>query len=190
MQAHKVREMENEKVFERKMVKEAEEEAHLYGDKERFLTSAYRAKIAAREEYEKGLAKQDAEDTKNDVTKKGDLTGFYSNLLLSTLAPDRAATTADADTADAAQPPPLEGSGAKPVCATASVPSAPPAAANGLIDADLAGAIAAAAAASKERPAAAPAPAPATLSYDRRNDAGAVQSARDRYLERKRQRTG
>jgi bacillithiol system protein YtxJ len=31
---------------------EAEEEAHLYADKERFLTSAYRAKLAAREEYE------------------------------------------------------------------------------------------------------------------------------------------
>ena len=29
-------EIENEKVFERKLVKEAEAEAHLYGDKEKF----------------------------------------------------------------------------------------------------------------------------------------------------------
>ena len=38
MAAHKVREMENEKLFERKLVKEAEAEAQLYGDKERFMT--------------------------------------------------------------------------------------------------------------------------------------------------------
>ena len=52
MEAHKAREIENEKVFERKMVKEAEAEAHLYGDKEKFMTSAYRRKLDARKEYE------------------------------------------------------------------------------------------------------------------------------------------
>ena len=40
MEAHKAREIENDKAFERKMVKEAEEEAHLYGDKAHASTPA------------------------------------------------------------------------------------------------------------------------------------------------------
>ena len=45
METHKDREIENDKVFERKLAKEAEAEAHLYGDKEKFLTSSYRRKL-------------------------------------------------------------------------------------------------------------------------------------------------
>ena len=45
METHKEREIENDKVFERKLAKEAAEEAHLYGDKEKFLTSSYRRKL-------------------------------------------------------------------------------------------------------------------------------------------------
>ena len=83
-----MREIENEKLFERKMVKEAEAEAHLYCDKEKFLTSAYRKKLDARKEYEEELKRKEAEEAKNDVTKRGDLTGFYANLLNHNLAPD------------------------------------------------------------------------------------------------------
>lgn len=114
MKAHREREMENEKVFERKMVKEAEAEAHLYGDKERFMTSAYQKKLAAREEYEAELARQELEDQKNDVTKKGDLSGFYSNLLSTSLAPDRASES-------------QAGADALPSKAGPSAPSVPPA---------------------------------------------------------------
>ena len=52
MEAHKEREIENDKIFERRLVKEAEAEAHLYGDKDKFITSAYRKKLEAREAYE------------------------------------------------------------------------------------------------------------------------------------------
>ena len=45
METHKEREIENDKVFERKLAREAAEEAHLYGDKEKFLTSSYRRKL-------------------------------------------------------------------------------------------------------------------------------------------------
>jgi len=213
MQAHKVREIENEKVFERKMVKEAEEEAHLYADKERFLTSAYRAKLAAREEYEAELAKQDAEDAKNDVTQKRDLTGFYSNLLSNSLAPDRAVaaargtvvasvTTADSvrslpprpprppSELDASHPPAQLSRPAEEAASAAPVSAPPPSASRRLVDDDLVRAIAEAAkaAATTAPPAPAPAPAATAVSHERRNDADAVQSARERYLERKRQR--
>ena len=88
MEAHKEREIENDKLFERKMQKEAEAEAHLYGDKERFMTSAYKKKLAAREEYEAAQKAKEAADAANDVTKRADLSGFYSNLLHGTLAGD------------------------------------------------------------------------------------------------------
>lgn len=81
MEAHKVREIEDEKLYERKLVKEAEAEAHLYGDKEKFMTSTYRRKLEAREEYEAELKREEARDAKNDATKRGDLSHFYSNLL-------------------------------------------------------------------------------------------------------------
>ena len=94
MAAHKVREMENEKLFERKLVKEAEAEAHLYGDKERFMTSAYKRKIAERDEYEADLKRREAEEAANDVTKRSGLGDFYSNLLHGNVGSGGAASAA------------------------------------------------------------------------------------------------
>ena len=81
MAAHEVRKVENDKLYERKMHKEAEAEAHLYGDKARFMTSAYKRKLSERDEYEAELRRREAEDEKNDVTKKSGLGDFYSNLM-------------------------------------------------------------------------------------------------------------
>ena len=73
------------------------------------------------------------------------------------------------------------------------MPAAP--AAKRHADADLADAIADATAALQAKRAAAPAaaaaaePPAASVSYERRNDADAVNSARERYLARKRQKT-
>ena len=86
METHKDREIENEKVFERKLVKEAEEEAHLYGDKEKFMTSAYRRKLQARDEYEEEQRRKSEQEARDDVTKRGDLTHFHRNLLDGNLA--------------------------------------------------------------------------------------------------------
>jgi len=203
MQAHKKREMENEKAFERKMVKEAEQEADLYGDKERFMTSAYRAKLAARDEYEAELKAQDERDTKNDVTKRDDMSAFYSNLLHDRVAPGGATASGS----EGAKPSGgSSGSGAPDARPSAEndaaassnepaglqVPTEPTAPARkGLVNEDLATAISAATAALKKdgvrqvQPAAPPAPA---ANHERRNDSDAVQQARERYLERKRQR--
>ena len=81
MEAHKEREIENDKIFERKLVKEAEAEAHLYGDKEKFVTAAYRKKMEAREQYEAEQRAKEAREAKEDVTKRSDMSHFYSNLL-------------------------------------------------------------------------------------------------------------
>jgi len=81
MEAHKERQIENDKIFERKLVKEAEAEAHLYGDKEKFVTAAYRKKMQAREEFEAEQKAKEAKEEKEDVTKRKDMSHFYSNLL-------------------------------------------------------------------------------------------------------------
>lgn len=62
-------------------MKEREKEDHLYGDKDKFITAAYRKKL---EEDRKWLEEEkiaDAREAADDVTKKGDLSGFYHNLL-------------------------------------------------------------------------------------------------------------
>ena len=81
MEAHKERQIENDKIFERKLVKEAEAEAHLYGDKEKFITAAYRKKMQAREQFEAEQKAKEAKEEREDVTKRKDLSHFYSNLL-------------------------------------------------------------------------------------------------------------
>ena len=68
-------------VFERRQVKERQKEDHLYGDKDKFVTAAYKAKLA---EDAKWLAEEqarEAEEAAADVTKRRDLSGFYANLL-------------------------------------------------------------------------------------------------------------
>ena len=211
MKTHQARELENEKVFERKMQKEAEAEAHLYGDKEKFMTSAYRKKIAAREDYEAELKQQEAEESRNDVTKRDGLGHFYANLLDGRLAGDvsnkPAATASDKPAATASEARPAGTSNetaatsGKGASASASGGGgggddsdrdgkAPPAS-SGLVPASLADSISQAVSAlGSQAAAAAPAPAAAaaTVSHERRNDGDAVLSARERYLARKRQR--
>ena len=208
MKAHKDREFENEKVFERKLVKEAEAEAHLYGEKERFLTSAYRKKIEARNEYEAELKRREAEDAKNDVTKRGGLTHFYANLLDDNLAGNTgdvaaaatstavATSTAAASAGSGSSSVDVGGGGSADAAAdTASADDGRAAAAPRqpapLVDESLASSISDAVSAMKRKePAAAEAAAPAAPVYDmaRRNDGDAVMSAKERFLARKRQK--
>ena len=119
----KEREREQDIIYERRLLKEREKEDHLYGDKEKFVTAAYRKKL---EEDRKWLEEEkiaDAREAADDVTKKGDLsgefififvplmgnltdvvflcTGFYHNLMSR-----NAAAGAVADTSRAAPEPP------------------------------------------------------------------------------------
>ncbi|CAN8247066.1 unnamed protein product [Cochlearia groenlandica] len=74
------RQKEHEIVYERKLAKEREQDEHLYSDKERFVTGAYKRKL---EEQKKWLAEErirELREEKDDVTKKKDLSEFYFNI--------------------------------------------------------------------------------------------------------------
>lgn len=83
----KIRERENDRIRERILLKERSEEDKLFGDKDKFITSAYKQKLKENEQWEledKRLAKIEAEQ---DVTKNANaMAGFYRNLLDGNLA--------------------------------------------------------------------------------------------------------
>lgn len=60
-----------------RLAKERSAEDHLFGDKEKFVTSAYKKKL---EEDKKWLAEEkvrEAQEQRNDVVKKGHMGDFY-----------------------------------------------------------------------------------------------------------------
>ena len=59
------------------MAKERSAEDHFFGDKEKFVTAAYKRKL---EEEKQWLAEEklrEAQEQKNDVVKKGHMGDFY-----------------------------------------------------------------------------------------------------------------
>ncbi len=81
----KVREKEKERIFERKLLKEREKEDADFGDKPRFVTSAYKEKLKELEkwDYEDKLA---LELEKHQDVKNQGMQGFYANLLTKNVA--------------------------------------------------------------------------------------------------------
>ncbi|XP_010510790.1 PREDICTED: nuclear speckle splicing regulatory protein 1 [Camelina sativa] len=74
------RNKEHEIVYERKLAKEREKDEHLFSDKEKFVTGAYKRKL---EEQKKWLAEErlrELREERDDVTKKKDLSDFYFNI--------------------------------------------------------------------------------------------------------------
>ncbi|ESQ50147.1 hypothetical protein EUTSA_v10002052mg [Eutrema salsugineum] len=74
------RQKEHDIIYERKLAKEREKDEHLFSDKEKFVTGAYKRKL---EEQEKWLAEErlrELREEKDDVTKKKDLSDFYFNI--------------------------------------------------------------------------------------------------------------
>ncbi len=80
------REKEQEMVLERKMVRDAKKEEHLYGEKEKFITSSYRKKMEEEKEWKEREKRQEEEEKRNDVTKKAGMGDFYKNLLTTNVA--------------------------------------------------------------------------------------------------------
>jgi coiled-coil domain-containing protein 55 len=81
MAKQKERDREQDIIYERRLLKERMKEDHLYGDKDKFVTASYRKKL---EEDRKWLEEEkitDAKEAAEDVAKKGDLSGFYHNLM-------------------------------------------------------------------------------------------------------------
>ncbi|KAK0603059.1 hypothetical protein LWI29_000993 [Acer saccharum] len=74
------RQRDHDIIYERKLAKERNNEEHLYADKDKFVTSAYRKKLEEREKWEAQQRLRDLRDEKEDVTKKKDLSDFYFNL--------------------------------------------------------------------------------------------------------------
>ncbi|XP_031504599.1 uncharacterized protein LOC116267153 [Nymphaea colorata] len=79
MKTAKIREKEQDIVYERKLLKERSKEDHLYEDKEKFVTSAYKKKLAEQAKWLEEERLRELREQKDDVTKK-DITDFYFNL--------------------------------------------------------------------------------------------------------------
>lgn len=67
----------SETCFACRLAKERSAEDHLFGDKEKFVTAAYKRKL---EEEKKWLAEEkvrEAQEAKDDVVKRGHMGDFY-----------------------------------------------------------------------------------------------------------------
>lgn len=81
MKAAAKRKMEFERVQDRKIQKEREEEGDLWSNKEVFVTAAYRKKMEERQKMEEEERRQEQIENLLDVRKQKDLSGFYFSLL-------------------------------------------------------------------------------------------------------------
>ncbi|EIE23000.1 hypothetical protein COCSUDRAFT_66132 [Coccomyxa subellipsoidea C-169] len=82
----KEREREQDIIYERTLLKERAAEDHLFGDKDKFVTAAYKKKL---EEDQKWLAAErirEARDAKADVVKAGHMGNFYRNVMTNNAA--------------------------------------------------------------------------------------------------------
>ncbi|PKU64834.1 nuclear speckle splicing regulatory protein 1 [Dendrobium catenatum] len=80
MESVKKREREHEIIYERKLLKERSKDDHIFEDKEKFVTRAYKQKLAERAKWLEEERLRGLREEKDDVTKKTDLTDFYFGL--------------------------------------------------------------------------------------------------------------
>ncbi|XP_010557438.1 PREDICTED: nuclear speckle splicing regulatory protein 1-like [Tarenaya hassleriana] len=80
MQQADRRKKEQEIVYERKLSKERSKDEHLYADKDKFITGAYRRKLEEQQKWMEEERLRELREEKEDVTKKKDLSDFYFNL--------------------------------------------------------------------------------------------------------------
>lgn len=74
------RNREHEIAYERKLAKERSQEDDLYADKDKFVTKAYKKKLAEQAKWMEEERLRELKEEKDDVTKKKDLSEFYFNL--------------------------------------------------------------------------------------------------------------
>ncbi|XP_065017826.1 uncharacterized protein LOC135644289 [Musa acuminata AAA Group] len=80
MEKAKQREGDHEIVYERKLLKGRSKDDHLFVDKEKFVISAYKKKIAEQEKWLDEERLRQIREERDDVTKKSDLSDFYFGL--------------------------------------------------------------------------------------------------------------
>ena len=76
----KIREKEQERMKERKLIRERQKEDELYGDTEKFMTSAYKKKLEEEKKWEYEDKLTEIVEQKTDYRSRG-MHGFYSNLM-------------------------------------------------------------------------------------------------------------
>mmetsp|Transcript_29484 Transcript_29484/g.56621 ORF Transcript_29484/g.56621 Transcript_29484/m.56621 type:complete len:337 (+) Transcript_29484:132-1142(+) len=81
MKRAKDREREQNVIYERQLLKDRKKEDHLYGDKDRFVTAAYKKKLQEDAQWLEEEKMREALEEQNDVTKKKDMSGMFYNLL-------------------------------------------------------------------------------------------------------------
>lgn len=79
-QKAKEREREHEIIYEKKLAKERSKDDHLFADKDKFMTKAYKEKLAERAKYMEEERLRQLREEQEDVTKKKDLSDFYFGL--------------------------------------------------------------------------------------------------------------
>lgn len=67
MEKAKEREREHEIVYEKKLLKERSKEDHLFADKEKFVTSAYKKKLAEQAKWLEEERLRELREAKHDV---------------------------------------------------------------------------------------------------------------------------
>ncbi|KAG5446775.1 Nuclear speckle splicing regulatory protein 1 [Clonorchis sinensis] len=86
------RKLERELCLERKAQKEIEADAEQYGDKEAFVTSAYKEKLKQLQELVSKREEEQAREDYMDITKQQGLGGFYRYMYQHGMKPEETAT--------------------------------------------------------------------------------------------------
>ena len=80
------RKREQDVQYERQLAKERAAEDHLYGNKEKFVTAAYKKKLEEEAKWKAEQRQKQAQEEQNAVEKKGHMGDFYRNILRNNVA--------------------------------------------------------------------------------------------------------
>ncbi|XP_060169909.1 uncharacterized protein LOC132600627 [Lycium barbarum] len=80
MEKAKQREREHEVIYERKIAKERSKDDHLYADKDKFVTAAYKRKLQEQAKWLEEERLRELREERDDVTKKSDISDFYFSI--------------------------------------------------------------------------------------------------------------
>lgn len=84
----KIREVEHERIRERRLLHERQREDAQFGDKEKLVSASYKRKLQELKRWDAEDARLDALEAAEDVAKQGEgaMAGFYANLMTKNIA--------------------------------------------------------------------------------------------------------
>lgn len=82
LQQAKIREVENERIRERRLLNERKADDALYGDKEKLVSASYKRKLQEMQRWDAEDARLAAQEEREDVARQGEnaIAAFYANL--------------------------------------------------------------------------------------------------------------